>query len=410
MHVAEPAGMFLPTFAVLAVLAPLSLPDLLREVSQHAPTVSVAEAERDVGRAAIGVAGAWEDMTVSVMSEAIPLGMMEDDADPTMISYRIGQTLNLFGRRGLAKRSARAEVARADARLRRARWDAQAQAVELFYELWMVDEMARILDEQIALLDRMREAALALVRAGMSMGHHDVLRAESQIATMQAEQASLGDERQAMVAMLNALRGSDEPVDGVVLPPVRALPTLDAAADASRAAPEIAAARAMKERAAAERDLARKMYLPMVMVEAEYEQNLDGMPDGVGIGISVTIPLWWWDRPRNEVAMARAMERVAAREETAMTVMADAEARMAWSRARAAERSVTTLEESALPKLRETIASVEAAYVAGQGDFIALLDAVMELKELEMSRVRAVVRRGVTRFELDRIAGQEVSP
>jgi cobalt-zinc-cadmium efflux system outer membrane protein len=404
--------MFLPTLAVLAVVAPLSLPDLLKDVAEHAPTVSVAEAERDVGSAAVGVAGAWEDPTFSVMSEAIPLGVMEEDAEPTMISYRVGQTLDLFGRRGLAKRAARAEVARADARLRRARWDAQAKAVELFYELWMVDEMARIIDEQIALLDRMRDTALALVRAGMSMGHHDVLRAESEIATMQAEEASLDDERQAIVAMLNTLRGRDagESIDRVVLPDVRALPAVDVAADAARAAPEVAAARAMKERAAADRELARKMYLPMVMVEAEYEQNLDGMPDGIGIGVTVTIPLWWWDRQRNEVAMARAMERVAAREETAMTAMADAEARMAWSRARAAERSVTALEESAIPKLRETIASIEAAYVAGQGDFIALLDAVMQLEELEMSRVRAVARRGVTRFELNRIAGEEVSP
>jgi outer membrane protein TolC len=90
--------------------------------------------------------------------------------------------------------------------------------------------------------------------------------------------------------------------------------------------------------------------------------------------------------------------------------MASAELRMAWSRARAAQRKVDALEDVAIPKLRETIASIEAAYIAGTGEFISLLDAVMQLKELEGRRVEAIARRGVARFELDRIAGNEVAP
>jgi cobalt-zinc-cadmium efflux system outer membrane protein len=407
--------MLASTMLVLAVVMaapPLRLGDLLAEVSAAAPAVSVADADVAVGRAAVGVAGTWEDPTFSVMGEAIPIRMAED-SDPTMISYRVGQQLNLFGRRRLAKRVARSDVARREAGLRRTTWDARAQAVELFYELWMVDEMGRIIDEQIALLHRMREAGLALVRAGMgSMGHHDVLRAESEIAVMEAERASLEDERAAVAAMLNTLRGHavDEAIGPAELPAEHTLPDLDVAVAAASGTPEVAAARAMKGAAAAQRDLARRMYWPMVMLEAEYEQNLDGMPDGLGIGISVTVPLWYWDRQDNEIAMARAMERFAGRESVAMVKMANAELRMAWSSARAAERKVIALEDSAIPKLRETIASTEAAYVAGTGAFISLLDAVMELKELEGKRVEAIVRRGVARFELDRIAGDEVAP
>lgn len=400
-------------FVVVLAPAPLRLPELLAEVGEDAPTVEVAEADVAVRRAGVGAAGTWEDPQLTVMAEALPLGGTSEEAEPAMITYRIGQPLNLFGRRALGKRAAASEVTRGEAGLRRARWDARAQAVALFYELWMVDEMRRILDEQIAILERMREAALARVRAGMgSMGHHDVLRAESEIAAMEAERSSLDDERLAIASMLNTLRGraADEAIGPVELPRAAALPDLEVAAAAASGTPEVAAARAMKEGAAARRELARRMYFPMVMVEAEYEQNLDGMPDGFGAAISVSIPLWFWDRQRNEVAMARAMERAAEREEDAMARMAGAELRMAWSRARAAERKVAALEEAAIPKLRETIASIEEAYVAGTGDFIVLLDAVMELEELEERRVEAVVRRGVTRFELDRIAGDEVAP
>jgi cobalt-zinc-cadmium efflux system outer membrane protein len=395
---------------VLATAAPLRLPELLAQVAAHAPAVQVDEAEVELGRARVGVAGAWEDPVVSVMAESLPIGPAHE-ADPIMISYRLGQTLNLFGRRGLAKRAARADVTRARAGLRRSRSNAQAQAVNLFYELWMVDEMARIIDAQVALLGRMREAGLALVRAGMgNMGHHDVLRAESELVVMEAERASLADEREAIVAMLNALRGlpEGEAIGAVELATPAPLAAVDVEASAALDTPEVAAARAMKERAEAERALARMMYWPMVMIEAEYEQKLDGMPDGFGVALSVTLPLWWWDRQDREVAMAGAMVRVAERDEVAMRTMAGAELRMAWSRARGAERKLDALENAAIPKLRETIGSVEAAYISGSGQFIALLDAVMQLKELESRRAAAVVERGVLRFELDRIAGRQV--
>jgi outer membrane protein TolC len=399
--------------AVLVVLAPaptLELRDVLRDVSERAPRVAVGTAEVDVARAQVGMAGAWDDASLSVMGEAIPLPGGHAD-DPVMIEYRLSQPLDVFGRRGLAKRAARADVDVVRARLRRTRWDAQAQAVQLFYELWMNAEMQRIVAAQIALLDRMRDAALARVRAGMDMGHHDVLRAESEIARMEAERASLDDERSAMAAMLNALRGRppDEAIAAVALPatvPVPDLVALRALADRS---PEVSAARAMGDAARARVDLARRMYWPMVMVDVGYQQNLDGMPDGLLGGIALSVPLAWRDRQRNEVAMARSMARAAAVEARSMQVMADADLRMAWSRARAADRTVIALETAALPRLRETIASIEAAYVAGRGEFLALLDAIMQQQELEMRRVRAVAARGVARFELDRIAGVEVS-
>lgn len=400
---------FLVALAAPAPTAPLRLPDLLAEVGERAPAVDVARATVDVRRAAVGVAGAWEDAQLTVMTEQLPFPGGGGE-DPAMITYRLGQPLNLFGRRAAAKRVAVAAVDRQRAALRRTSWDARAQAVALFYELWMNGEMRRIVESQLALLERMRDSALARVRAGMDMGHHDVLRAESQIAAMGAERASLDDERTAIVAMINTLRGrlAEEPVGEPELPLLGPLPGVDLAAEAAAAAPEVEAARAMVAEARAGEVVARKMYLPMVMLEAQYEQNI-GMPDGFGVALGLRIPLWW-DRPRNEVAMARSMTRAADREERAMQSMAAAAARMAWSRTRAAERTLAALDDAALPRLRETIASIEAAYIAGRGEFLSLLDAVMELRELEGRRVRAVVDRGVARFELDRIAGAEVIP
>ncbi len=393
---------------------PLELPRLLDEVAAHAPAVRVRAADVDVARTRVGLAGAWEDPTLSIMSESIPLpgGAM---GDPTMISYRFSQPLNLFGRRGAAKQAAAAGVGIRQAQLARSQWDARAQAVGLFYELWMNGEMARLIDEQIVLLQRMREAGLSRVRAGMQMGHHDVLRAEAEIERMKAERASLDDERAAMAAMLNALRGrpQDELIGEPRLPARSPLPPLQAVLGRSGSNPELLGARAMSRSAQADRTLVGKMYLPMVMVEAEYEQKLDGMPDGLGFSLVLTVPLWWHDRQDREVDMADAMVTAADRDVEAMQTMAEADLRMAWSRARAAERRLEALEASAIPRMEETIKSSEAAYQAGNGDFLSLLEASMALQELRMERLRAIVGAGAARFELARVSGaalEEVKP
>ncbi|HTJ47309.1 MAG TPA: TolC family protein [Kofleriaceae bacterium] len=401
------------TLAAMASSTPLTLPQVLAEVGDRAPLVEVGQANVEARRAAVGAAGTWDDATISVMGASIPLpGGESDPSSPPMIAYRIGQPLNLFGRRDLARDAAGAEVAQAEAALRRTQWDARAQAVTVFYELWMNDAMSALLDEQIATLERMRESALARVQTGMEMAHHDVLRTESELAVMQAEQGSLADERVAMAAMLNTLRGHpvDEPIGAIELPVAAPLPEASQLADAAARTPEVASARAMERAASARARLARKMYLPMVMVMGEYEQNFGGMPDGLGVGVSVSIPLFSRERPRNEIAMQEAMARAADREADAMRAMAEADLRMAWSRTRADQRRIDALEQAAIPKLRETIASAEAAYVSGSGSFLALLDSVRELQQLQIQRIQAIAARGVSRFTIDRIAAADVAP
>jgi outer membrane protein TolC len=158
------------------------------------------------------------------------------------------------------------------------------------------------------------------------------------------------------------------------------------------------------------RGLAQRMYLPMPMVSGFYEQRTGGMPDSVGGIVGFTVPLWWFDRQRNEVRMAEAMVRRTQRELEAMEVMTRTDLRMAWSRARAAELTLKALEDTALPRIRETVAASESAYASGSADFLALLEATMARQRLEAERLRAVVRREAARYELERLLGASVAP
>jgi multidrug efflux pump subunit AcrA (membrane-fusion protein) len=123
-------------------------------------------------------------------------------------------------------------------------WDVRAQAVQAFLELWMNQQMRALLDRQLATLDRMKDAAKARYVAGLMMGHHDFLRAQAELAVMQAEKASLDSEREALAAMLNSLRGRplDEPLGQVVLPGREPLPDLESLLARLEQRPELRAA------------------------------------------------------------------------------------------------------------------------------------------------------------------------
>jgi cobalt-zinc-cadmium efflux system outer membrane protein len=390
---------------------PLELERLLAEVAVRAPPLQAQQAAVEVARTRVGVEGAWEDPTVDVMAEDIPLRGGEDAPMP-MITWRFTQPLNVFGRRGLAKEAARAQLQAEQAQARRAGWDARAQAVAAFSELWMNQEMRALLEQQVATLERMKAAAKARYVSGMMMGHHDFLRSEAELAAMAAERAALESEREAMVAMLNALRGRPlgEPIGKVVLPARAALPGVEALVSRADERPEVEAMQWMRTEMEAREKLARRMYLPMPMVSAFYQQRPGEMPDSVGGMVGFTAPLWWWDRQANEVRMAEAMVQRAQRALEAMQTMTRTDLRMAWSRARAAELALQALEETALPRMREMVKASEAAYVSGTGDFLALLEATMALQQREAERLQAVVRREVARFELERLLGAPSKP
>ncbi|MBN1207381.1 MAG: TolC family protein [Myxococcaceae bacterium] len=389
---------------------PLELETLLAEVASNAPQLRAQQAAMEVARARVGVEGAWEDPTVELMAEDIPLRGGEEAPTP-MLTWRLTQPLNVFGRRRLAKDAALAQARTEQARTRRVDWDARAQALEAFLELWMNQRMRALLDEQLVTLERMKAAAKARYVAGMMMGHHDFLRAEAELATMRAEKIALESEREAMVTLLNALRGRplEEPMGEPVLPERAPLPEVTPLLERADERPEVEAMRWMRAEMEARQGLAKRMYLPMPMVAGFYQQRLGEMPDSVGGIVGLTVPLWWFDRQAHEVRMAEAMVTRAQRDLEAMQVMARADLRMAWSRARAADLALQALEETALPRMRETVASSEAAYSSGSGDFLSLLEAVMARQRLEAERFQAVVRRETARFELARLLGSSLA-
>lgn len=415
MSIAPSQGRMLPPILVAAALTAnattgLTLREVLVEVSERAPSLRASDEAIQAARAGVRRAGAWEDPLASFMIEDVAL--RRDPVTPMepMLTYRLSQPLNLFGRRGLAKASALARVSQEEAVRRRVEFDARLEATMAFYDLWMNQEMRSLIDRQIATLERMKASAKSQYEAGLMMGHHDFLRADAEIAAMLAERASLEDQRIASWAMLEVLRGRAAGGSPAVVVIDEPTPIPDSEELARRAGgrPELDAMRAMRSEAAVERDLAARMYLPMVMAGAMFQQRLGMEPNSIGGEVALTIPIFFWDRQVNEVEMAGAMLRRAERELEAMTLMTGAHLSAAWSRARAADRTLRALDDTALPRMRETVASSEAAYASGTGNFLSLLDAALSLQVLEAQRIRTLVEREVRVFEIERLLGAPI--
>jgi outer membrane protein, heavy metal efflux system len=395
--------------ALAASPAPLALEQVLADVSERSPSVLVQREAVLEAEAGARVAGAWEDPLVSIMAEEIPLRRSEGPPMGPMMMYRVTQPLNLFGRRRLSRQAAGFGVEAERQLLRRVEWDARARAVALFYELWMADRMREVLRAQVALLQSMGQAALSRYRAGLPGAHHEYLRAQAEGAVLEADLSALEEERRAAAAMLNVLRGRDPeaPVGALTLPERSPPSPLEPLTARAAGRPELRQLASMRSQLQARERLAGRMYLPMVMVEAQFEQRRQ-LPDTLGGAVMFTVPLWWWDRQRPEIQLASATRRRAERELQAMEAVTLADLRTAHARTMAALRRLEALEQQSLPRLEETVASARASYMAGEVDFLSLLEASLALRMQQMAHLRAVAAHGEARFELSRLLAEDL--
>ncbi|MDQ3264059.1 MAG: TolC family protein [Myxococcota bacterium] len=380
---------------------PLQLQPFLDEVSRQAPRVRAQQANVETAQAAVGVAGSAQDPLLGLMVEGF------GRTTGQMLTYRFTQPLDFVWRRGPEKSVARAKVAQSQARGARTVWDARAEAARAFYELWRSHEQDQVLARQLTVLEGMRISAQARYETGSRTAHHAMLRAEAEIAMIRAERAALEAERLAMAAMINALRNQPQgdPVGRPELPPRTPLPSLESLVSRTGKVPEVSSAQAMRTEAEARGSLARSMYLPMPMAGVFFQHEPQMNTGAFGGEVGFSIPLWSFDRQANEVAMAGAMQRAAQREVEAMSVMAEAQLRAAWSRAVAADVALNALEKSALPRLRQTVESAEAEYRSGGEGFLELLEAVLALQRLEGDLATKLADRGLAWLELERILG-----
>ena len=380
--------------------SPLSLGDVIRLAGERRDEMQVARARTRAGEARPTIVSALQDPMISPSLDHVPF--MLSGAD---VSVTIEQQIPLSGIRGHRRASALADVDRLRAEASRTTLDVGLQAATAFL---MVQERRRtqeLVSEQLAFARDVVSAANARYASGTAP-QSDVLRAEVEVARLDAFARALMSEVRGAEAMLNTSLALD--ADGPV-PPFASLafaqPPLSWAAikAALTSRPELIAGRAEIVRAEADVQVMRDMFRPMATIRTGPSYT---MADGRGwmamIGLSLPIRR---DKLNAGVAEAQAMRAMSEADLRAMTRMIEGDAAVAINQLQATRDRQVALTTDVLPRARMAIEPAVAAYTSGQLPLVSVIEAVQALWLVQADLIAADTELGLAWARLGRAIG-----
>jgi outer membrane protein TolC len=380
--------------------SPLSLADVVRIANERRDEIQAARARTRAAEARPAIVSALADPMISPSLDHLPF--MMNGAD---YSVTFEQQVPLSGIRGHRRASALADVDRLRADTSRTTLDVGVEAANAYLMLQERRRTAALVNEQIAFARDVVSAANARYASGTAP-QSDVLRAEVEVARLEAFARALIGEVRGAEAMLNTSLALDAdrpvpPLATLSLP--RAVPSWPAIKTALTSRPELAAGRAGIARADAEVQVMRDMYRPMATVRTGPSYT---MAEGRGwmamVGVSLPI---WRDRLKAGVAEAQAMRSMAEADLRAMTRMIEGEAAVAVSQVQAARDRQNALNTDVLPRARMSIEPAVASYASGQLPLVSVIEAIQALWLVQSDLITADTQLGLAWARLGRAIG-----
>jgi outer membrane protein TolC len=330
------------------------------------------------------------------------LPYMLDGAD---VSVTVEQRIPLSGIRGHRRASALADLERLRAEANRTTLDVGVQAANAFLMLQERRRTAALVSEQIAFARDVVTAANVRYASGTAP-QSDVLRAEVEVARLEALARALVGEVRGAEAMLNTSLAQDAELPVPDLAPLaftQADPSWSVIKTALTSRPELAAGRAEIVRAEAEIQVMRDMFRPMATIRTGPAYT---MAEGRGwmamVGVSLPI---WRGKLRAGVAEAQAMRAMSEADLRAMTRMIEGDAAVAINQLQATRDRQAALTTDVLPRARMAIEPAVAGYTAGQLPLVSVIEAVQALWLVQADLIAADTELGLAWARLGRAIG-----
>jgi len=380
--------------------SPLSLTDVIRVAGERRDEIQAARARTRAGEARPIIVSALEDPMISPSLDHLPF--MLGGAD---VSIAIEQRIPLSGIRGHRRASALADVERLRAEASRTTLDVGVQAATAFLMLQERRRRAALVAEQVGFARDVVTAANARYASGTAP-QSDVLRAEVEVARLDAFAKALVSEVRGAEAMLNTSLAQDADLPVPALAPLafpQPVPSWPAIKTALTSRPELAAGRAEIARAEADVQVMRDMFRPMATIRTGPAYT---MAEGRGwmamVGLSVPV---WRGKLRAGVAEAQAMRAMSAADLQAMTRMIEGDAAVAVSQLQAARDRQAALTSDVLPRARMVIEPAVAGYASGQLPLVSVIEAVQALWLVQSDLIAADTELGLAWARLGRAVG-----
>jgi outer membrane protein TolC len=380
--------------------SPLGLADVIRIASERRDEIQAARARTQAGEARPVIVSALQDPMISPSLDHLPF--MLGGAD---VSLAYEQQFPLSGIRGHRRTSALADVDRLRAEVNRTTLDVGIDAANAYLMLQERRRTAALLKEQIAFARDVVSAANSRYASGTAP-QSDVLRAEVEVARLEAIARALTSEVRGSEAMLNTSLALDPdlPVPELAsLTLTQPVPSWATVKPALTSRPELTAGRAEIARAEAELQVMRDMFKPMATIRTGPSYT---MAEGRGwmamVGLSLPI---WRSKLKAGVAEAQAMRTMAEADLRAMTRMIEGEAAVAISQLQAARDRQAALNTDVLPRARMAIEPAVASYASGQLPLVSVIEAIQALWLVQADLIAADTQLGLAWAWLGRAIG-----
>ncbi|MGA9521702.1 MAG: TolC family protein [Myxococcaceae bacterium] len=381
---------------------------LVREVVARNPDIGAARAAWSAAEQRIPQVTALSDPTVSV--GVAPFSFGGHGAAHPGVTVGIEQMIPFPGKLSLKGDMAAAEAAAMRGDLDAMKLELALMASSMFDDWYVVHRALEVNAHHLEAMRQLKRSASAQYAVGRAT-QGDPLQAEVELARMERERLMLESEQQQLQAKMNALLHL---LPGSVIPPpppkletsAKELPGMaELQAEAIRLRPELATARARLTGAEAGVAMAKREYLPDFGVMAEYDSMWPDPMHRFMAGVMVEVPIQL-GRRKAAVEEARAQQTRMQHEEESRLNRIRAEVAQMRARVEEAQRILALYDSRLIPAARNRLTAARAAFETGGGNFMALVDAENELREMELQQhvADADVRRRLA--ELDRAVGR----
>ena len=368
---------------------------------RHNPQLRAVEEQVSQARARRVQGNAIPDPAFSLeFSQA--KGLFRGPASDKVASATI--TVPFLDKFRLRNRIGRADVQFNETNLNFLRQSIEAQTSQTYDSLLTALRHQRNQEEAKAQADDFLKKTEARFQAG-SVPRLDVVRARVDAAS--AENDLIASSRDVLNARASLNRLLDRPLGAPIaasdslevppaLPPVAAL---EVAALTNR--PELAGIQRQLEGARATTSLAREYWLPDLSIGLVHNYESPG-PGNLFTGVSMPIPIFFWQHSKGEVAEARHRERELEAADRDLRAQIGQEVRTAHSAAATALRQAIFLRDVLLPAAREAYRIASVSYGLGGSSALDVLDARRALRDAENQYTDALAAANMSRAELER--------
>ncbi|MBN2108917.1 MAG: TolC family protein [Deltaproteobacteria bacterium] len=421
--------------------AVLNLDELIAEALQANPDIEAAKNKRDALWQRPPQAKAWDDPRLEFGVRNVPA----DDADfskinMTMKEASLSQSIPLAGIPSLREKIAIQEAKSADRLHDYTRLQIIREVKKTYFDLYLLNRHIETAEKNKGILAQLVKTAGTQYAVGKA-AQQDVLKAQLEQSKFIETLIDLQQQKTTAAAQMNRLLGRDPSAPLLGEPQLEqktvALNVAELIDTAKTANPALLSLQEIIARNEADYQLARKSYVPALMITGAYGQRenmhrskaypafitgaagsapvtihqLDQdteRSDLFSLMLGINIPIWFKNKQNRKVAETHHMIEQAKAEYTALAHEIAYRIRDLAARQKRETELLELYERGIIAQANQSLNAAIAGYQVGTVDFLTLLDSQVTLcnAELQASQARAQYQKNLA--ELEAVVGKEL--